>query len=193
MNIHRFAALSALTSIAVVALAQDEPPARPEPDTSAQATSTARVDLEGLVREVAASSGREFLLDPRARQVFVAGTPVENMTYPVLLSILRLNGYAAVEVEGRVNIVPDAIVRQLAPPLLQADDPNVADDEWVMRIIDVPDDGIENRAAMLVPILRPMMPQTAHFAAFPQAGKLIIVDRYANVRRITAIVGALTD
>lgn len=191
MNIQRLTILLTFGLIATAAAAQDGSQA-PEPPDAAPAPGSV-MDLQELVRQVSESSGRQFLLDPRVRQVYVGGTPLGEITYPMLLSILRLNGMAAIEIEDRINIVPEAMIRQLAPRIVQTDDPDVADDEWVMRIIDVPDDGVENRAAMLVPILRPMMPQVAHFAAFPQGGKLIIVDRYANVRRITAIVEALTD
>jgi len=46
-------------------------------------------------------------------------------------------------------------------------------------------------AAQLVPILRPLLPQYAHLAALPYENTLLIVDRYANVKRIEAIVKAL--
>jgi type II secretory pathway component GspD/PulD (secretin) len=42
----------------------------------------------------------------------------------------------------------------------------------------------------LVPLLRPMLPQQAHLVATPD--KLVIVDRYDNVRRIVEVAQALT-
>jgi general secretion pathway protein D len=76
--------------------------------------------------------------------------------------------------------------------LLQRDDPSVPDDEYVTRILTV------QNAGSLVPILRPLMPQSAHLAAAmpPDGGngegKLILFDTYANVRRMTEIVNALS-
>ena len=46
-------------------------------------------------------------------------------------------------------------------------------------------------AAALVPALRPMMPQSAQLSAIPGTNKLVLVDRYDNVRRITAAIEAL--
>jgi general secretion pathway protein D len=46
-------------------------------------------------------------------------------------------------------------------------------------------------AALLVPILRPLMPQYAMLAAAVCSNSLLIVDSYANVRRIETIVKAL--
>jgi general secretion pathway protein D len=149
------------------------------------------VDLHALVAEVAESTGKEFLIDPRVRARIYAVPRIENPTYPTLLSVLRLNGYIAVEIGGKVNIMPDASARSQPSRLLQRDDDSVPDDEIVTRVITVPN------AANLVPILRPMMPQYAHLAAgggssaTDPPNKLIITDTYANVRRITELVETL--
>jgi general secretion pathway protein D len=39
-------------------------------------------------------------------------------------------------------------------------------------------------ASHAVPVLRPLMPQAAHLAAFPQSNSLLISDHAANARRI---------
>ena len=41
-------------------------------------------------------------------------------------------------------------------------------------------------AAQLVPILRPLIPQYGHLAAYPASNILIISDRASNVNRIDA-------
>jgi general secretion pathway protein D len=84
--------------------------------------------------------------------------------------------------------MPDAFARQLPTRLLQRDDRSVPDDEWVTRVIAVPG----GNATQLVPILRPMLPQAAHLAASAD-GKLIVVDTYANVRRLTELVRLLAE
>ncbi len=43
----------------------------------------------------------------------------------------------------------------------------------------------------LVPLLRPLMPQSGHLAADGCSNTLIIVDTFANVRRIEAVVASL--
>jgi general secretion pathway protein D len=147
------------------------------------------VDLEELLARVSASSGKEFLVDPRVRARVFAVPQFGDPTYAELLTILRLHGYMAVELAGRVNIVPDANARAMPVRLVQRDDDSIPDDEWVTRIIEVPN------AAQLVPILRPLLPQAAHLAATQSeegdGSKLIIVDTYANVRRMTELVNAL--
>jgi general secretion pathway protein D len=150
------------------------------------------IDIEELLAQVSASTGKEFLVDPRVRARVFGVPEIENPTYADLLSILRMHGYMAVEIQGRVNILPDANARHMPVRLLQRDDESVPDDEWVTRIITVPN------APQLVPILRPLMPQPAHLAATFQeengqpVSKLVLVDTYANVRRMTEIINTLS-
>jgi general secretion pathway protein D len=104
-----------------------------------------------------------------------------------LLNVLRINGMAAVTQGEIVAVVLDHNTRQMAMPTLTADDPKVADDELVTRIVQV-----HNAcSAHMVPVLRPLMPQYAHLAAYPPTNALIITDRAANVRRIVALVDQL--
>jgi general secretion pathway protein D len=174
-----------------------EAPVFPPAPSAAMAESMRRreersIDIEELLAQVSASTGKEFLVDPRVRARVFGVPEIENPTYADLLSILRMHGYMAVEIQGRVNIVPDALARQMPVRLLQRDDDSVPDDEWVTRIITVPN------AAQLVPILRPLMPQPAHLAATFQeengepVSKLVLVDTYANVRRMTEIINTLS-
>jgi general secretion pathway protein D len=156
------------------------------------------VELAELLRQVAARSGKDFVVDARVPpRIYVRGTSLDNPSYPVLLAILRADGFAAVEIQGRVHIVPDGEVRQMAVPLAQNDDASIPDEECVTRILTV----TTRNPAGLVPVLRPLMPQWAHLAAVvnePEqgrttGGKLLITDSYANVKRITALVRELTQ
>jgi general secretion pathway protein D len=145
------------------------------------------VPLQPLLDRVSRESKKQFLVDGRvSTEIFLGGTRQEDVTYPVLLSILRANGLASVEIEGRVNVIPQLEVRSYATPILQDDDDRVADDEWVTRVLTT----ANVEAAGLVPILRPLLPQAAHLAAMPP-NHLVVMDRYANVQRITAIVRSL--
>ncbi len=144
-------------------------------------------DLRDLLRQVASNSGIRFVVDPRvnARFEFV-GAPIAEITYPTLLGILRVHGFAAVDTGGEVSIIPDANVRAMNTRILQNNDPTVSDHEIVSRVISLSVDAEE-----LVPILRPMVPQYGHLAAF--GNSLLVVDRYDNVRRITQLAQSLSD
>ena len=146
------------------------------------------VELAPVLERVERDSNKRFLVDGSVGpRIFLAGVDTGEIDYPILLSVLRANGLAAVEIEGRVNIVRESDVRVLPAPIVQTDDAAIAADEWVTRVLTTTN--IE--AAQLVPILRPLLPQAAHLAAHGTTNRLIVMDRYANVQRITEIVRAL--
>ena len=70
---------------------------------------------------------------------------------------------------------------------MQTDDPSISPDEFVTRVLAT----TNVQAIQLVPILRPRMPQAAHLAGHFDSNQLVLMDRYANIQRITAIVRAL--
>jgi type II secretory pathway component GspD/PulD (secretin) len=171
------------------------PPNVPPPTPAMLAAQRRReeqsVDLDELLAHVSQTTGKKFLVDPRVRLSVYAVPKIEAPTYGELLTILRMHGFAAVEIQGRVNIVPDAVVRSLPVRVLNRDDNSVPDDEYVTRVITTPN------ANYLVPVLRPLMSQAAHLAATGggESGpgdKLILMDTYANVRRMTEIINSLS-
>jgi type II secretory pathway component GspD/PulD (secretin) len=145
------------------------------------------VELAALVERVAAAERKRFLIDSRATpRVYAGGVREQDVDYVALLGILRANGLAAVEIDGIVNVVPVFDVRSYAVPIVERDDDSIADDEWVTRVITT----ASTESPQLVPILRPLVSMQGHLAGF-QPNKLVIVDRYANVKRITELVRAL--
>jgi type II secretory pathway component GspD/PulD (secretin) len=145
------------------------------------------VELAPLLERVERASNKQFLLDGRVGpQIYLAGVEPNDVTYPLLLSILRANGFAAFESEGRVNIVPEAEIRFHAP-VVATDDSSIPADLIVTRVLTAAN--IE--VVYLVPMLRPLLPQSAHLAAHMNSNRLLIMDRYENIQRITEIIRAL--
>lgn len=166
--------------LVVPSLQQPPVPVGPRPDLP-------MVELAPLLQRVERASGKKFLVDPRlGPRLYLGGVDQNDVTYPILLAIFRLNGFAAFESEGRVNIVPDAVVRFHAP-ILQTDDASTPADLFVTRVLTT----MNVNTAFLVPILRPLLSQAAHLAALSDNSQLIVMDRYENVQRITQIIRTL--
>lgn len=171
-----------------IAAAAETAPESPETSRLSASGGYTTVELAQLLDDVGRKSNKQFLVDARVPARVVVGTvDLKRVTYPLLLSILRNNGYAAVPGQGVVSVVPAAGMRTYASPIVNKDDGSIADDEWVTRIIPVK----QADPVQLVPILRPLLPQEAHLAAMAPSRSLLIVDRYGNVKRITAIVQEL--
>lgn len=156
------------------------------------------VALTELIERVAATTGRKFVLDPRLPpRVYLSGSAVSDVTYPLLLSILRVHGWFAQEVDGRTLLLPAASARSIGLRVLQTDDTSVSDDEFVTRVIRVRaaprraagGAAPEHPAGNFVPVLRPLVTTDGHLSAI--GDHLVLVDRYDNVRRITTIVEEL--
>jgi general secretion pathway protein D len=143
-------------------------------------------DISALISTVAEVTDRNFIIDPRVKgKVTVVSTrPMDSdEVYQVFLSILKVHGFAAVPSGEVIKIVPDVNAKQDGIPTI-GDDSAVRGDEMVTRVV-----GVDNvAAAQLVPILRPLVPQQGHLAAYPATNVLIISDRAGNVDRLVSII-----
>ena len=144
-------------------------------------------DIRQIVQAVAAATGKSFILDPRVRAqvTMYSSAPLSPPAfYQAFLSILSVYGFIAVPAGNNIEkIVPDADTRQ-EPSIDLPSRVSSTSDEIVTQVV-----AVKNvSAAELVPILRPMIPQYGHLAAYPPANILIISDRAANVHRMISII-----
>lgn len=164
--------------------AEESPAARA---ASSQADNFPDMDIRDLIAKVAKRTGKQFIVDPRVRAgIPLTGLDVNAVDYGGLLAILSVHQFVAFESGGLVRVVPDAISRQLPIPVTSEVPAKALDDEMVSLIVQVK----AACSAHMVPVLRPLMPQSAHLAAMPP-NALIIVDRAANARRIVDMVERL--
>jgi general secretion pathway protein D len=145
------------------------------------------ITISKLIAVVAKKTGKKFVLDPRVRaDVVIIGQDVTSISYGDLLTVLHVHGFAAVEDGGYVQVISEANVRVMPVPPVTDKDTWLAN-EFVDAIVTVK----HVSAAQLVPILRPLMPQYGHLAAYPCTNQLILSDTYSNVRRLEAMIRAL--
>jgi general secretion pathway protein D len=155
--------------------------------SSSSPTAAAGVPLVQIIDSVAKKTSKNFIVDPRVTgNAVLLGMDPSKVTYPQLLTILQVYGFVAVESDGLVRIVPDTQARSSAAPVIGANDKH-PDAEVVTRIVRVK----SVSAPQLVPILRALLPVSAHLAAYPCTNELIIVDSYANVRRIENVIASV--
>jgi general secretion pathway protein D len=143
-------------------------------------------DLSQIIEAVSAVTGKDFIVDPRVRAqvTMISATPLSpDAFYQAFLSILQVHGFVAVPAGKVIKILPDANARQLPANDLPSS-VSSSSDEIVTQVI-----AVKNvSAAQLVPILRPLIPQYGHLAAYPASNMLIISDRASNVSRMMRII-----
>jgi general secretion pathway protein D len=142
-------------------------------------------DLVAVINSVSQITGKNFIIDPRVKGkvTVVSSKPLnEEEVYNVFLSILQVHGFATVPSKNAIKIIPDATAKQSSAPVSSAS--RNPGDQLITRVLSIK----HINAAQLVPILRPLVAQQGHLAAYPTTNVLIISDRASNILRIDRII-----
>jgi general secretion pathway protein D len=149
-------------------------------EASSKASSVRGVEINELIERVAKRTGRQFIVDARVRgEIPLTGFDLDRLDYEKLLAILAVNQYAVYSSAGLLIVAPDTNSRQFPTAVSTTIPAKALDNEMVSLVVEVK----QACAAHMVPVLRPLMPQSAHLAAMPP-NLLLIVDRAGNARRI---------
>ncbi len=146
-------------------------------------------DIEALIKTVSEHTGKNFVIDPRVKGkvTVISAHPMDkDEFYQVFLSILEVHGFSTIPSGDLIKIVPDVKAKQAGIPTGSALS-SLPGDQVVTRIIQVKN----VNATQLVPILRPLIPQEGHLAAYPATNVLIISDRRQNVDRLLKIISQI--
>ena len=143
-------------------------------------------DITQVIEAVAAATGKNIIVDPRVRAqvTMLSSTPMTpDAFYEAFQALLQVHGFVAVPSGKTVKIIPDANSRTL-PGNDLPDRVSATSDELVTQVVSVRNVS----AVQLVAILRPLMPQNAHLAAYPSSNMLVLSDRANNVNRMVRII-----
>jgi general secretion pathway protein D len=182
---HRKFAAYAAAALLACAIPLAAPAAKPQ-ENATITPNYKDADLGQIIQAVSEVTGKNFIIDPRvnAKVTMLSSTPMSPAAfYEAFLSVLQVYGYVAVPAGKVIKIVPNTDARQL-PSIDLPGDVNPNSDEIVTQIITMKNIS----AAQLVPLLRPLIPQQGHLAAYPGSNMLIISDRASNVNRIMRII-----
>ncbi|HEB58854.1 MAG TPA: type II secretion system protein GspD [Gammaproteobacteria bacterium] len=145
------------------------------------------VDIRKVIETVSRATGKNFIISPDVKGMkvtVISHTPMNaDQVYQVFLSILKVHGLAAIPSGDIIKIVPEVAAKQEGVEVATPRHPGVGDD-FVTRVIEVR----HVDAGQLVPILRPLVPQRGHLAAYPASNVLVISDRAANISRLAEII-----
>jgi len=182
----RTAAVGSLAVLLVSVCVPAAPSPRPQQEGATITPNYKDADLSQIIQAVSEVTGKNFIIDPRvnAKVTMLSATPMSAAAfYEAFLSVLQVYGYVAVPAGKVIKIIPNTDARQL-PSIDLPSDVSSSSDEIVTQIITMKNVS----AAQLVPLLRPLIPQQGHLAAYPSGNMLIISDRASNVSRIMKII-----
>lgn len=145
-------------------------------------------DIEAVATAIGQMSKRNFLIDPRVKGNvnIVSSRPVPpSAAYDIFLSALRLQGYAAVESDGVVKILPEADAKlhlNSISPRSAAEGDRLQTRVYTLKY---------ESASQMLPVLRPIISPNNTIAVYAANNSLVITDYADNLRRIDRIVDAI--
>jgi len=166
------------------------PQAAVQPEDEKITVNFVNADIQSVIKTIGQHTGKNFILDPRVQGTvnIVSDKPVsKDMLYQILLSTLRVQGYAAVEDGNFVKIVPEAEAKTSAGPTGEAAAARVPGDRIVTQVFILANEN----AVQLVPVLRPLVTANNFIAAYPNNNAIVITDYASNVQRIQRIIESI--
>lgn len=149
----------------------------------------ANAEISSVIEAIGRISGKNFLIDPRVKGTLniTTNTPVSrDLSYQILLSALRLQGFAAVEGQGVVKIVPEADAKQHGVPVssgkrLQSGE-SLVTQIFPMR---------HESATQMLAVVRPLVSPNNTVTAFPSNNVLVVTDYAENLIRISKVIESI--
>ena len=144
-------------------------------------------DIQELIRFVAEATETTIVVDPnvKGKVKVVSSKPVNaSELYDLFLAILDVHGYTAVRSGGVLRVIRNQDARSSSVPVADPAARSGVNDEYVTQVLRL--DNIS--AAKLIPVLRPLVPQQAHMAAYAPSNAIIISDVASNIARIRDVI-----
>lgn len=147
-------------------------------------------DIKAFINEVATITDQNFVLDPRINgNVTVISNRAlsRDEIYQLFLSVMQVNGIAAIDSGTTIKLVPDNVAKQSG---VAVDLRNQSVGEALAtRVIYL----TNTQAAEILGVIRPLMPQSAHAAAVPGVNALVLSDRADSLNQLTSLIRDLDN
>ncbi|MGI4847723.1 MAG: type II secretion system secretin GspD, partial [Janthinobacterium lividum] len=150
-------------------------------------------DIESVIKAVGHYAGITFIIDPRIKGTInlVSERPVtKTQAFQLLVTALRLQGFAAVTAGGFTKVVPEADAKLQAAPVtagVTGDTGAIRGDQIATQVFRLNYESSAN----LVAVLRPLITPNNTINANPANNTLVITDYADNLRRLGRIIASL--
>lgn len=144
-------------------------------------------DINDFIDQVARITGRNFVVDQRVKgriTIISSANLDKEGVWELFLTVLRVQGFAAVPTGDIYRVTQQAIARQGGTEIVEQD---IGGDQLVTRVMTTKN----VQAEELMKVLRPLVPQYGHLGATTNPNVLIITDHAENILRLEQIVQQL--
>lgn len=145
-------------------------------------------DIESVINAIGQISNRNFLIDPRVKGTININTtkPLPRaMTYQILLSALRVQGFAAVEDNGVTSIVPEVDAKTRFTPSLANGKQGAL--QIVTKVYVLNNESPND----VIAIVKPLMSANSVITPYPSNNSLIVTDYADNLTKISKLINSI--
>ncbi len=144
-------------------------------------------DIRQIIESVGELTGKNFLIDPRVKGkvTILANEAVpEEALYDVMLSILRMHGFRAVEGgDNLTRILPGNIAARFKPEFVEGD-PRGESEKLITTIIQIR----HLNAATIIPMIKPLMTPEAQVLVHKETNNLLVTEVNSNLERVRRVI-----
>ncbi|WP_240472853.1 type II secretion system secretin GspD [Dasania marina] len=143
-------------------------------------------DIRALIQWVADNTGKNIVVhkDVKGNVTVISPEPLSSKdAYQVFLSVLDVHGYAAIDTEQALKIIP----KNIATSGLALAKNSGSNADMVVSVIKIHNIS----AAKLLGSLRPLISKEAVISANPDSNSLIIADHYSTITHIRKLIAEL--
>jgi general secretion pathway protein D len=147
-------------------------------------------DIGSVIAAMSEMTGRTFVVDPRVKGTLKITSPrpvSPSVAYDIVLAALRMQGYAAIQADGVVRIVPEADAKFYATHAKGKPSGNRVGGEMTTRVFTLHHES----APLLLPALRPMVGVNGILNADADSNTLIVTDYADNLARLEQVIASM--
>lgn len=150
-------------------------------------------DIQTTIKAISQLSGKNFVVDPRVKGTvtIISDKPISKKdSYKVLETALRMQGFAVVEGDGVIKVLPEVDAKTYGVQLENSFKRNKTVGDQVVTKIFI----IQHGSAMqLSNTLRPLVAPNNSISVYQNSNALIITDYASNIERIGKLIEQLSS
>jgi general secretion pathway protein D len=182
--------LGCFLTLSAAALAEESTTIATQPGGEQITLALENADIKELIRWAAEHINKNIILHPdvKGQVTVISGAPLtREEAYAVFLSTLRIYGYAVINSDNALQVVPAEVANQNGAPLLGNSDAARSGEDVVVQIVKV--NNIS--AQQLATLLKPMLPSSALLTPYPDSNMLLISARAQQIEKLRPIIARL--
>lgn len=148
-------------------------------------------DVQSVIKAISKLSGKNFVIDSRVKGTIniVSEKPIaKSDSYKVLEAALRMQGFATIEANGVIKVLPENEARTYGMKVI-ANKNSTHGDQFITKVFVI--DKVP--VAQLANSLKPMVGNNSIMSTYGPGNCLIISDYQSNMDRITSIIDSLVN